>query len=186
MRGSPRPPYLYQELMLIHRRETPFHVPPIPRELTLSSLIPVADQKDRTGLPSLVTERIHPLLHVSTENKGHQRNGRCRKHSKGEHDKPTLVFSEQSSIIPQDSHSPAGVQKNPDITVSNQGLTKPGCTHSEPIEFCEESQGAPVPLPGPVLCQKGPGPTETKLFQPWNTNQPPSALPFARTKFMSL
>lgn len=63
------------------------------------------------------------------------------------------------------------------------GLT----THiPEPGEFCEESRGAPALLPGPVPCHKGPGPAETRLFQLWNTNQPPSALPFARTKFMSL
>lgn len=41
-----------------------------------------------------------------------------------------VSFLNKAAPSPKAAHSPAGVQKNPDIPVSKQDLTKPGCTHS--------------------------------------------------------
>jgi hypothetical protein len=99
------------------------------------------------------------------------------------------------SLISQGS---SWAQESPGIPLASQGpgLAWPHRVWNQwnPAEaarkgshYLHHTQSQPLgPLPDPVLRQKGPGPAEIKLFQQWNTNQPPSVLPFARTKFMSL
>lgn len=147
-----------------------------------------ADQEHGTGLHTLVTESFRPLPQGSTGKKdGHLSEGRSPKSVKSKHHKTALSLSEKSSAIFPGSLPPSGAS---DRLRHCRSQSRPyrvrQYTLKNQYSSVKKAKGAAVLLPGPVRCQKGPGPTETRLFQLWNTNQPPSALPFARTKFMSL
>lgn len=147
-----------------------------------------ADQEHRTGLHTLVTESFHPLPQGSTGKKdGHLSEGGALRVSRASTTRPPFPFLEKSSAIFPGSLPPSGAS---DRLRHCRSQSRPyrvrQYTLKNQYSSVKKAKGAPLLLPGPVRCQKGPGPTETRLFQLWNTNQPPSALPFARTKFMSL
>lgn len=160
---DPHTHHLSQELMLVHRCETPLHVTPLPRELTHSSRIPVLIKRTGQGFrPLSLREFAHCcMVPLKIKRATGEQAGAASTARVSEYGKPTLGFSKQSSSTPgtKAAHSPEGVQKNTSIPGSNQDLTKPGCTHSRTSKSSvKKSKGLQCPCQAQSCVRKAQDP----------------------------